>query len=71
MNNIIRSYIGKSRLVNLHDILVISKPAEDHAEHARLVLQLLREHELYAKGSKCLFKQPELEFLITLLAVKQ
>ena len=40
-----------------------SKSAEEHAEHLRLVLQLLREHELYAKRSKCLFNQPELEFL--------
>ena len=43
-----------------------SKSAEEHAEHAehlRLLLQLLREHELYAKRSKCLFNQPELEFL--------
>ena len=49
--------------MNLHYILVISKSAEEHAEHLRLVLQLLREHEFYATGSKCLFKQPELEFL--------
>ena len=36
---------------------------KEHAEHLRLVLQCLREHQLYAKRSKCLFNQPELEFL--------
>jgi len=40
-----------------------SKSPEEHAEHLRLVLQLLLEHELYTKRAKCTFNQPELEFL--------
>ena len=50
-------------LVYFDDNLVFSKSAEEHAEHLQLVLQRLRESELYAKRSKCLFNQPELEFL--------
>ncbi len=63
MNDIFRPYIGKFVLVYLDDILVFSKSPEEHAEHLRLVLQRLREHELYAKRSKCTFNRPELEFL--------
>ena len=60
---IFRPYIGKLVLVYLDNMLGFSKSADKHAEHLRLVLQRLREHELYAKRSKCLFNQPELEFL--------
>ena len=63
MNDIFRPYIGKFGLVYLNDILVFSKSPEEHAEHLRLVLQHLREHELYAKRAKCAFNQPELEFM--------
>ena len=61
MNDIFRPYIGNFVLVYLDDILVVSKSAVEHAEHLRLVLRRLREHELYAKRSKCLFNQPQLE----------
>ena len=63
MNDIFRLYIGKSVLVYRDGILVFSKSAEEHAEHLRMVLQRLREHELYAKRSTCFFNQSELEFL--------
>ena len=61
------TYLGRTLakfvLVFLDDILVFSKSADEHAEHLRLVLQRLREHQLYTKRSKCLFNQPELAFL--------
>ena len=64
MNDIFMPYIGKFVYVlNLDDILVFSKSHVEHAEHLRLVLQRLRDHELDAKRSKCLFNQSELEFL--------
>ena len=63
MNDVLRPVIGKFALVYLDDILIFSKNIAEHAEHLRAVLQLLREHELYAKMSKCTFAQPELEFL--------
>ena len=63
MNDIFRPYIGKFVLVYLDDILVFSKSPEERAEHLRLVLQRLREHDLYAKRAKCTFNQPELELL--------
>jgi hypothetical protein len=41
--------------VFIDDILVYSKSMEDHEEHLRVVLQRLRDHQLYAKFSKCEF----------------
>jgi transposase InsO family protein len=58
-----RGYLNKFVLVYLDDILVFSKNPADHARHLRLVLQALREEELYAKPSKCHFNKSELKYL--------
>lgn len=63
MNRIFRPYIGKFVLVYLDDILVFSKTESEHLEHLRKALTLLREHQLYAKLSKCDFGKTEVEFL--------
>ena len=47
----------------IDDILVYSKNEEEHMEHLRLVLEKLREHQLYAKFSKCEFWLKEVGFL--------
>jgi hypothetical protein len=58
MNNVFSKYLDKFVLVFLDDILVYSKNREEHEEHLRMVLQVLREHHLYAKFNKCdLFKK--------------
>ena len=43
--------------------MVYSKNEEEHREHLRLVLEKLREHQLYAKFSKCEFWLKEVRFL--------
>ena len=50
-------------MVFIDDILVYSKNEEEHMEHLRLVLEKLREHQLYAKFSKCEFWLKEVRFL--------
>ena len=50
-------------MVFIDDILVYSKNEEEHKEHLRLVLGKLREHQLYAKFSKCEFWLKEVGFL--------
>jgi hypothetical protein len=50
-------------VVFIDDILVYSKSTEDHEEHLRVVLQRLRDHQLYAKFSKCEFWINEMPFL--------
>jgi hypothetical protein len=47
----------------IDDILVYSKSIEEHEEHLRIVLEWLREHQLYAKFSKCEFWIKEVPFL--------
>jgi hypothetical protein len=42
-------------VVFIDDILIYSQSEEEHADHLRMVLQRLREHQLYAKLSKCEF----------------
>jgi hypothetical protein len=55
MNNILSKYLDKFVLVFIDDIIIYSKTKEEHEEHLRLVLQVLREHQLYAKYNKCDF----------------
>ena len=47
----------------IDDILVYSKTAKEHAEHLRIVLERLRQHQLYAKFSKCEFWLEKVAFL--------
>ena len=47
----------------MDDILIYSKLEEDHEGHLRIVLQTLREHQLYAKFSKCEFWLTKVRFL--------
>jgi hypothetical protein len=47
----------------LDDILIYSKSEEDHEKHLKMVLQVLREHQLYAKLSKFSFYQKQIHCL--------
>jgi hypothetical protein len=53
MNEIFRNYLDKFVIVFLDEIIIYSNLKEKHEEHLRLVLQVLREHQLYAKLKKC------------------
>jgi hypothetical protein len=55
MNKVFMEYLNKFVVVFIDDILVYSRNKEEHEEHLRLVLQKLRENQLYAKLSKCEF----------------
>jgi len=63
MNKVFVEYLEKFVVVFIDDILVFSKDEIEHEKHLRLVLQKLREHELYAKLSKCEFWLKEVSFL--------
>ena len=53
MNRVFKPFLDRFVIVFIDDILVYSRSEEEHAEHLRIVLQTLREHQLYAKFSKC------------------
>ncbi|GKC81216.1 putative reverse transcriptase domain-containing protein [Tanacetum coccineum] len=53
MNRVCKPYLDKFVMVFIDDILIYSKTKEDHENHLRLMLDLLRKEKLYAKFSKC------------------
>jgi hypothetical protein len=56
--------LDKFVVVFIDDILIYSKNIkEEYAKHLRIVLTRLREHQLYAKFSKCAFWLEEIQFL--------
>ena len=63
MNDVFREHLDKCVIVFIDDILVYSRSRGEHAEHLRIVLGKLREHQLFAKLSKCSFWQKKIGFL--------
>ena len=63
MNRVFGPYLDKFVIVFIDDILVYSSSKEEHAEHLRIILQTLREHQLYAKFIKCQFWLDRVAFL--------
>ncbi|XP_071921742.1 uncharacterized protein [Coffea arabica] len=63
MQRIFKKYLDQFVVVFIDDILIYSKTREEHAKHLGVVLQILREHKLYAKFSKCEFWLTEISFL--------
>ena len=55
MNIVFHPYLDQFVIIFIEDILVYSRNAKEHAYHFRIVLQTLRNRELYAKFSKCEF----------------
>ena len=63
MNKVFHPYLDQFVIVFIDDILVYSKNAEEHTVHLRIILQSLRDKQLYAKFSKCEFWLSEVVFL--------
>ena len=63
MQRVFQPYLDQLVMVFLDNILIYSQSEEEHEEHLRIVLQALRNHQLYAKFSKCEFWITEVRFL--------
>ncbi|GJV38369.1 putative reverse transcriptase domain-containing protein [Tanacetum coccineum] len=63
MNRVCKPYLDKFMIIFIDDILIYSKREEEHAKHLKLILELLRKEELYAKFSKCEFWLSKVQFL--------
>ena len=55
INNVFNKYLDKFVLVLIDDILIYFKIEEEHEDHLKIVLETLREHQVYAKYNKCEF----------------
>ena len=63
MHRVFQPYLDQFVVVFVDNILIYSQYEEEHEDHLRIVLQALREHQLYAKFSKCEFWLTEVRFL--------
>jgi hypothetical protein len=70
MNKVFMDELDKFVVVFIDDILVYSSTAEEHEQHLRVVLERLRQNQLYAKFSKCEFWLDEVAFLGHVLIAK-
>ncbi|GJQ96425.1 putative reverse transcriptase domain-containing protein [Tanacetum coccineum] len=63
MNRVCKPYLDKFVIVFIDDILIYSKNKQEQEEHLKLILELLKKEELYAKFSKYEFWIPKVQFL--------
>ena len=62
MHRIFQPYLDQFVVVFVDDILIYSQSEWEHEYHLRIVLQLLRDHQLYTKFNKCEFWLTEVRF---------
>ena len=63
MNRVFKQYLDLFVIVFISDILIYSRSEEEHASYLRVVLQTLKDRQLFAKFSKCEFWLQSVAFL--------
>ena len=69
MNKVFMDELDKFVVVFIDDILIYSETVEEHEKHLRIVLEKLRQNQLYAKFEKCEFWLENVAFLSHVLTV--
>lgn len=70
MNSIFAPMLRKGVLVFVDDIMVYSSSLQEHVYHLLQVFELLQQHQLFVKASKCSFAQQQLEYLGHIIRVE-
>jgi len=70
MNHVLRAFIGKFIVVYFDDILIYNKKFDEHMDHLRQVLDVLRKESLYANLKKCDFCMDRIIFLGYVVSAK-
>ena len=68
MNRVFRNYLDSFVIIFIGDILVYSKSEGDHMNYLTVVLQVLKEHQLFSKYSKCEFWLRSMTFLCHIIS---
>ena len=70
MNDIFRFHLCKFVLIFFDDIMMYNSFLESHLLHLRIIFNILREHGIFVKKSKCSFGQPKVEYLGHIISQK-
>ena len=63
MNKVFKTYLDQFVVVFIDDILIYSRTSEEHTHHLRIILEVLKKNELYAKLKTCEFWLSQVAFL--------
>ena len=60
---VFQPYLDQFVVVFVDDIFIYSQSEEEHEDHLEIVIQALRDHQLYSKFNKCDFWFTDVKFL--------
>ena len=63
MNQVFKPLLRKYVIIFFDDILVYSKSIDAHDEHLYSVFSIMRQHQIHAKSSKCIFAIDKIEYV--------
>jgi hypothetical protein len=68
MDKVLKDLVGKECYVYVDDVIIFSKTAEEHARRLANFLDRFSKANLQLHPGKCVFAQPQVNFLVYVLA---